>query len=180
MIRTLRAFFLSRALREKLLLVAFAAIGLVIWISSLGDRASRFWRGVRVTSAALHEQDQYLANQSKIEAAAQKAAAQLEPSKTLDGTRLFTTIQQIAGEAGLGGKLTEDPPSPPVSNGQLAVNTLRFRLNNADWEPLKKFYLALHQRSPYIALKQVQIYPNKANPAQATFQAVVSSVEIAH
>lgn len=178
MIRAIRAQFLSRALREKILLVAFAGIGLVIWISHFSDQAGRFWRLQRTTAVALNEQEQYLRDKPRIEEAARKAAAQLEPSKTLDGTRLFTTIQQLASEAGLGRNLREDPPSPPETNGQLAVNNVRFQISNAEWEPLKKFYFALQQRSPYVALVQAQLVPNRANPGQVTFVATVSSVEV--
>jgi hypothetical protein len=180
MMRTLRAFFLSRALREKLLLVAFCAIGVVIWAANFSDRANRFWRAQRGTTAALNEQEGYLKNQKEIEAQAQKAASQLVPEKTLDGTRLFTTISQLATEAGLSSKLREDPPALPVVSGQLSINTLRFTLNNVDWEPLTKFYLALHERSPYIVLQQVQLMANRANPAQVTMVGAVSSVEVRH
>lgn len=179
MIGAIRALFLRRALREKVLVVAFAAIGMLIWASNFGDRSGRFWRQQRTTTVALAEQEQYLRDRPRIEEAARKAAAQLEPAKTLDGTRLFTTIQQLASEAGLGRNLREDPPSPPETNGQLAVNNLRFQITNAEWEPLKKFYFALHQRSPYIALVQAQLVPNRANPGQVTMVAIVSSVEVA-
>ena len=38
MIRTLRAFFLGRLLREKLLLVAFALLGVLMWLSNTSKR----------------------------------------------------------------------------------------------------------------------------------------------
>ena len=44
MIRTLRALFLARLLREKLLLVAFAVLGVAMWFSGFSDRAGVFWR----------------------------------------------------------------------------------------------------------------------------------------
>jgi hypothetical protein len=41
MIRTLRAFFLGRLLREKLLLVAFFVIGVLMWFSGYSKRLGR-------------------------------------------------------------------------------------------------------------------------------------------
>ncbi|HVS50868.1 MAG TPA: hypothetical protein VHD62_00835 [Opitutaceae bacterium] len=179
MIRSLRIYFLGLALREKLLVVAILAIGVMIWASNFSDRTGRFWRAQRTTTAALKEQDVYLNNQAKIEAGAKTAAARLVPSETLNATRLFTTIQQIANECGLNSNLREEQPTQVMSNGQLTVNAMRFTISNADWPALEKFYLALNQRSPYIALKSAQLVPNRANPAQQlTFIATVSAVEI--
>jgi hypothetical protein len=179
MIRTLRAYFLSRALREKLLLVGILAVIVVVWISNLSSRAGLFWRAQRATTVALKEQAQYLDNQAAIEARAKDAAARLEPGKTLNGPRLFSTISQIASETGVSRNLREESPVPSATNGQLAVNTLKFQLINADWPSIVKFYLALHERSPYIALNSASLQPNRSNPAQMTFVAVVSSVEVA-
>lgn len=179
MIRSLRAYFLGLALREKFLVVAILAVGVMIWASNFSDRTGKFWRVQRATTLALKEQDSLLDNQARIEAAAKKAAADLVPAQTLNATRLFTTIQQLANDSGLSGKLREDQPTQVMSNGQLTVNALKFQISNADWPALEKFYLALHQHSPYIALKSAQLIPNRANPAQQlTFIATVSAVEI--
>lgn len=178
MIVTLRALFLGSALRLKLAVVAVLAVLVMIWVSSFSSAASRFWRAQRNTAAALKVQADYLNNRAAIEQAAQRAASQLEPARTLDAQHLFTTIQQIATEAGLNSKLTEEPATPARTNGSLSVYQLRFRINNADWDALKRFYVGLHQRSPYIALNQLAMQPNRANPNQASITATVSSVEI--
>ncbi len=51
MIRSLRAYFLGRALREKILLFAFVAIGLLWWLSAFGGRAGVWMREQKVTTA---------------------------------------------------------------------------------------------------------------------------------
>ena len=44
MMRVIRHYFLTRALREKLLLMAFLAIGVLWWLSAFGRHAGAFLR----------------------------------------------------------------------------------------------------------------------------------------
>jgi hypothetical protein len=161
MIRTLRAFFLGRLLREKLLLVAFAAFGMLWWLSAFGTRASAFLQQKRRTTAALTEQQQWLDNKPMIDAAAQKAAAKFEQAKTLDGNRLLAAVSGLARDAGL--RNTAGNLLPPQTNGQFSVHTLTYRIDRVDWAALAKFYIALEQRSPYIGIADIQV---SADPTQ--------------
>src|SRR3954454_18608883 len=101
MIRSFRAFFLSRALREKLLLVAFVGIGVAWWGSAFSTRMGKFWRDKRTTTVRLAEQAQWIKSKSIIEEAARKTAASLDPTKTLNSNQLITTVAQLASDAGL-------------------------------------------------------------------------------
>src|SRR5438128_911821 len=101
MIRTLRALFLARLLREKLLLVAFTALGALWWLSAFSTRANAFNLQQRRTTAALKEQQQWLDHRKEIEVSAEKAAATLDPSKTLDGSRLLAAVNSLARDASL-------------------------------------------------------------------------------
>lgn len=184
MIRTLRLFFLSRLLREKLLLVTFVAIGAVIWFSDFGTRSLGWMRNQRITSEQLKTQDRLLRDEPVIQENAQKAAAQLVPEKTLHGTRLFATVRELASEAGLR-NVTNDGLAPQGSSGQFTVNTLTItaRATDADpaknWDSVLKFYTAVQQRSPYIAIDQFILQPqSRANPGQLTLVLKVSSVQI--
>jgi hypothetical protein len=176
MIRTVRAFFLSRVLREKLLLVSFAVLAAAIWLSSLGRRTARFVREVHVTTSNLDDQGLWLSNRTKIEASAQAAAAQLDAVRTLDATRLLAEVAAIAGEAGL--KNTTSGESQDDSNGQFAVHSLRFNITRADWDSIKAFYLALQKRSPYIGIEQFSLQADRANATLLNASLRISSVEI--
>ncbi|MEI6467776.1 MAG: hypothetical protein WCQ89_23855, partial [Verrucomicrobiota bacterium] len=101
MIRTLRASFLSRLLREKMLLLGLLLIAVLWWLAAFSGQIATFWKQQRSTTTTLAEQKQWLVNRAPIEAAAQKAAARLEPGKTLDQTRLVNALNQAAFEAGL-------------------------------------------------------------------------------
>jgi hypothetical protein len=177
MIRTLRALFLGTQLREKLLLVTFALIGLLWWLSAFSSRASAFNAQRRRTTLALAEQQQWLDNQKAIEAAARKAAEQLDAAKTLDGTRLLAKIGTLAREAGLRNTGTQGSPTT-TSNGQFSIHTLTYSITNADWASLTKFYTALQQQSPYIGIDSAIVAAGQNNPAQLSLTLKVSSVEI--
>jgi hypothetical protein len=172
--RALKAFFLGRLLREKLLLVVFVALAALIWLSNFGRRTNRFRQAQRSTSNELADQTQWLANRQVIENEAVLAVKNLDPERTLDDTRLVGELSALANDNGL--KFTNDTPRT-VRSGEFAVHTVRFSLPEADWESLKKFYLALTQRSPYIGIEQFTLAA-RPNPTQLNASLTVSSVEI--
>ncbi len=177
MIRTLKAFFLARYFREKLLLTGFAVLAAAIWLSSLSGRTRRFVREVHVTTSSLTDQALWISNRSKIEASAQAAAAQLDAARTLDATRLLAEVAAIANDAGLKNPTTSE--SQDQSNGQFSVHTLRLNVTRADWDSIKAFYIGLQKRSPYIGIEQFSLQVDRANAALLNASLRISSVEIA-
>jgi hypothetical protein len=176
MIRTLRAFFLGRLLREKLLLVVFALLGVLMWLSGYSQRVGAFWREQRSTTVALKDQQRWLDNRQALEDAAKKAASRLDAAQTLDGTRLLAAVGALASEAGL--RNTSSGQQIDESSGQMAIHTLPYTINRGDYESLKKFYVALSARSPYIGIEKFTLNSDRANPAQLNLAITVSSVEI--
>ncbi len=176
MIRTLRALFLGRLFREKILLVAFALIGALWWLSAFSTRLNAFNVQQRRTSSSLKEQQMWLDRRKAIELSAEKAAEKLESAKTLDSSSLIAAVQNLARDAGLKQHGSQGVPTTQT-NGQFSVHTLDYSIQQAEWEPLKKFYTALLQRSPYIGIEHVQL---QADPSgtKHTFQVRVSSVEV--
>jgi hypothetical protein len=178
MIRTLRAYFLARLLREKLLLVAFAILIALTWLSGWSTRVNRFWKEQRGTGAGLKEQTLWLTNRRLIEDSATKAASHLDASRTLDGTRLLAEMTAMANETGLRNTMTGDPQEE--SNGQFAIHTLQFNVTKTDWESLEAFYMLVQKRSPYIGIEQFAVRADPNNPAVLNATMKVSSVEISH
>lgn len=176
MIRTLRAFFLARFFREKILLAGFAVLAAAIWLSSLAGRGGRFGREVRITTSSLNEQALWISNKAKIEGQAQAAAGRLDAARTLDATRLLAEVAAIASEAGLKNPTTSE--SQDQSNGQFSVHTLRFNVTRADWDSIKTFYTGLQKRSPYIGIEQFSLQTDRANAAMLNASIRLSSVEI--
>lgn len=177
MIRSARVFFLTRALREKLLLVVFVAIGVLWWGSAFLSRTTAFWREQRTTTAQLKTQAEWIKNQAAIEETARKTASSLDPARTLNGNQLITTILQLANEAGLKNTTTSGS-TPPTTSGQLAVHSQDFTIRGVEWPALDTFYKALEKRSPYISIERFVMTAPPANSGQHTVQLRVTSVEI--
>lgn len=178
MIRTLRALFLRCQLREKLLLLAFALMGVVLWLSSYSRRGGQFWREERATSATLKTQAGWLAQGASIEAAAHTAAARLDDTKTLNAIRLSTTVQQLASEAGLRNYMAG--ATVTKTSGKISIHTLDCtirQIGENDWLTLNKFYESLQARAPYIGIEKFSLV---VSGVQHTLSLTVSSIEIAH
>jgi len=178
MISTLRAYFFSRHLREKLLLVVFVLIVAVLWLSNLFGRLDGFRHDVYQTSLKLAEQKQWLSHRVAIEHSARQAASIFDPARTLNGTQLLAAVNAIAAEAGL--RTTSSAGAQDVSNGEFAVHTIQFNITKVDWDSLQSFYKSLQQRSPYIGIDEFQLAADHANRALLSANLKISSVEIVH
>jgi hypothetical protein len=176
MIRTLRHLFLGRLLREKLLLVAFVGIGALWWLSAFADRAGAFKREAHLTTLRLAEQSQWIRNRTVIEETAQRTAGRLDPARALNGNQLVTIVAQLATEAGLKNAVSGTPATE--RSGQFAIHSSDFAINQADWEPLRKFYEALQARSPYISVERFALSATPNAAARLSLNLKVVSVEL--
>jgi hypothetical protein len=177
MIRTLRALYFARLLREKIMLTGLLVIAAGYWLSTFCTHASHFVTRQRNLTSDLADQAQWLANRQTIENSARQAASRLDPSRTLDGTRLLAEMSAMAHEAGL--LNTSGGESQDVSSGQFTIHTIQFNLLKADWATLKTFYIALQKRAPYIGIEQFSATVDRANPTLLNVNIRVSSVEVA-
>lgn len=177
MIRTARIFFLTRALREKLLLVAFIAIGVLWWLSSFSSRTGAFWNQQRLTTVQLKEHAEWIKNKTVIEETAKKTAASLDPTKTLNSNLLVTTVSQMANDAGLKNTTTSGS-AVTTPAGQFAVHSQEYTIRAAEWDALLRFYEALQRRAPYISLEKFVLAGMPNNSSQHNLSLKVTSVEI--
>jgi hypothetical protein len=179
MIRTLRAYFLSRLLREKLLLLGFLGVAVILWASAFASRGGAFWRAQHNTSVALADQERWLARKDLIKTATERAVSQMDPNKTLDPANLSVVVSQLATEAGIK-NIQRLGSGAAMSSGQFSINTLRLQIQNAEWRDFANFYQKLQERSPYVAITEITMRPVRGNPAQITAAMVVASFEIRH
>jgi len=173
----MKAFFLTRLFREKVLLTALLALGALLWLSNVGRRGHALWLQWRATSTLLATQQQWLDNRADIETAATQAVAHLDPAHTFSSTRLLGELSTIADDVGVRGNTASEILGTERTS-QFAVNTIQFSLRNIDWDSLKRFYLELSRRTPYIGLEQFSLTSAPGNAAQLNVMLRVSSVEI--
>jgi hypothetical protein len=171
----MKRFFLTRSLREKTLLVAFVALVTIVWlISASGRTRTRLaeWRSLRT---AAEEQKLWLGNRAEIEARAAKATAQLDPAKTLNGTRLVAEMSSLAAQAGLTAEVAGQRSERTT---QFSFHSAQVSFRRAEMGALVKFYEALSHRSPYVGLEKVRLGTDRSAPGTVTATFDVTAAEL--
>jgi hypothetical protein len=170
----MKAFFLSRLLREKVLLVAFVLIAASIWLSNVSTRASVLVRDFRRTSSDLAEQRLVLSQAKAIAARAKAAIDIFVPSKTIDGDRLPGEINSIANATGVANPVIDNPQTQ--KSGQFSLNTVQVSLRNVPFDKLEEFYDAVSKRHPYIGIEQITIRASNSSALNVSIK--LSSVAV--
>jgi hypothetical protein len=176
--KAFKAFFLSRLMREKALLLAFAGIGAAVWLSSFGSRAGVFSRSFRETTHELDQQRRVLNSRQSIEDAAKRAIAQFVPTKTYNQSNLIAAVNQLATAADL--KNSPIEAFADTATAQFVMHSVRFRAivpaNEEGFLKLRRFYLELVKKSPYIGIEHCAMV---VSGATFTAEFKLSAVEIA-
>jgi hypothetical protein len=175
MILTLRAFFLGRLLREKILLIALALGVAIFWFSDWSGRVGKFWTEQRHTTSDLKTQALWLNNRAAIERAGTAATAQLNQADTLDSNKLVAAVNGLATDAGL--KFQIGAPADE-SLGQFAVHTVPLTMSGVAWEALLPFYVNLQHRAPYITIESMGVVAAPGDPKNLNVAMKISSVEV--
>lgn len=176
MIAALRIYFLTRRLREKLLLLAFLLIGVLWWLSAFGGRAGAFWREQRSTSVTLAEQKLWLDRREVIQKGVLAAAAQLDSAKTLDRARLLDAINQAAHDANIRSGTRSSAATSEPSN-QFTVHSVDYQVTGADFVALQQFYLNLQKRAPYVGIERFTLGAGRGD-GRLTLSLRVTAVEL--
>jgi len=171
----LHAWFLSRLLREKLLLLAFAGLGALIWLSSAYHDLSANLRSFRAAESELATQAVWLGNREAIEAAASAAARNLDGSKTYDATFLVAEVLGMAKRSGL--SVVTEPPRTQRS-AQFAVHTMQVSMRKVDLAAVIRFYQELASKAPYLGLEQISVQGDRSAPGMVNVTLQVTSVEL--
>jgi len=172
----MKAFFLSRVLREKILLLGLVLVAALMWLTSAAGRAQAFYRNYKTTTQNLKDQQRMLDARESIEARAAAAIRQLDPASTFDAIRLQAELDTIASAAGIANKTIGDARTDKTA--LFSMNSANITLRNVDYASLVKFYEELKKRAPYIGLDTLSIQANAANVNQLVVTIKVSSVEV--
>ena len=155
----MKAFFLGRQFREKLILIALLAIGSAWWGSALYGSARKFQTDEATQKTARSKQLEVLNREAQILAAQQKLIEKLDPVRTVDSTdELLLTVDRIAkAHPGIG---TIGSSQPKVSRGaQLTMITQQVTMNNVkpDMNDLVEVYRDFARLAPYVTIIESSI-----------------------
>jgi len=174
--KRLQHYFLTRSTREKLLLLALSGTASLAWLLSAGGRTRQHWDDWRSLRAQAEEQQIWLSNRATIEARAAKAVQQLDPAKTLNGTRLVGELNSLATQAGLNAEVSGQRSERTT---QFAFHSAQVTFRRVNLGSLIRFYEALSARAPYLGLEQVSVTLDRGAPGMlnATFRIVAAELE---
>lgn len=171
----MRTWFQSRNRREQLLVTLFVILGALVWLLSASGRLRTRWTGWRSTQAELGAQQLWLDRQKEIETASLAAVRNLDPARTLDATKLNSTVASLAGSAGL-----QPAIDPPVTQRtqQFNYHTIKVSFRRANLPALLNFYDELSKQAPYLNLEAVGLQTDRgaAGTLNATLQ--ISATQI--
>ena len=174
----MKAWFISRLAREKLLLLLFVVAAAVLWISDLTERGRFAVTDVRETQAVLATQGRWLSEKTRIEQEAAAAVANLDGSRTYNSLRLSAELSTLAKGANIEQNLRSET-QPTEQTAQFSVHAVQLTLTRVAWTDLLAFYEALSARAPYISIERFALESVRNNPAELNARLLVSSVEIA-
>ncbi|HTL66025.1 MAG TPA: hypothetical protein VL200_00035 [Lacunisphaera sp.] len=164
-----------RSAREQMLIIAFIVAAGVVWLRAAVVRIARQSRAHHSLAVDAGIQRDWLARKPGIEERARRAAASLDPRRTLDATHLVAEVSALAGSAGLAPAM--EPPRSQTT-GQFAYHTVPVAFHGAELPALVKFYRALAARAPYLAIEECTLAAGRRDPAELDAQFVVFSIEI--
>ncbi len=172
----MRALFLARSFREKVMLLAFLLTMVLLWGFSLIERSGDTSRQVQSTAALLQEQQVVLNDAEAIEARMRAGIENLDPDRILSGSLLMSELDSMAGQYGVDRSID----SPRSQEGEVFFfHTVNINIQNADLGALVAFAEGIHERSPYMGLEEVRLTADRNRPDRLDARFRISSVELA-
>lgn len=171
----LRAWFLSRLLREKVLVLAFVGLGALIWLSSATSALTSNLRGFRSVQSELELQAMWLGKRAEIEAIAVEESGKLDAAKTFDATGLVSEVSGMAKRSGLN-PVTEPPRTE--RSPQFAVHTMQVSMRKVEMQAVVRFYQELARKAPYLGLEKISVQADRSAPGMLNITMQVTSVEL--
>lgn len=171
----MRHLFLSRAPRERILILLGLAVGAFLWCSAALGRVNESWAAAQAASAEAETQALWLGREDEIHRQAEKATAGLDAGKGYDAARLVAEAMSLAKEAGL--SVNSDPPKTQRS-GAFAVHSVQLTCRKTDLASLITFYESIRPRAPYLALGPTSIQLERGGGGSISARMQVTAVEL--
>jgi hypothetical protein len=171
----MRRWFQGTRRREQVLITAFVLLGALIWLISATGRLRTQWAGWQSTRTELASQLLWLERRQEIEAAARAAVRNLDPARSIDATKLVSTVTTLATGASL--SPTIDSPATQHTP-QFSFHTVKVTFRRAPLNALLNFYDELAKLAPYLNLEQIAMQTERNAPGQLNVSMQISATQI--
>jgi hypothetical protein len=168
----MKAYFLSRHIREKMLILGLVIIAIAFWLPSLIGRTNQLLAEKKLAESKIAEQQPWLDRRDEIDAEEAAAVNKLKPELSFDKLKLTSEITKMAEAASVNpAPIIGAATSSKATSRQLSISSIRVTLNNVDMPTLVSFYRELAKRSPYISISDCTITVRQARGGRGGFGA---------
>ncbi len=175
-ITKVRHFFFRLSSREKLLISVFIFTGLAIWTTASVRGMNAMLTGFKLSSAELEDQALWLGEADLINSRMEEVLVTLDSEKTFDSAELVGKLDELARLQD--GMVFEIFSPRTVNDAEFDLHSAQIRFRRATIAQLLAFSAALRREEPYIALEDLRVSANKANPTELDTRFRVSSFEL--
>lgn len=171
----LKSLYEAITRREKLLLVLFVWVIVLIWASLLERRVSASVGEIKTVNASLVHQQIWLDSEASIEERLIDSRKILDPAKTYAKNQFIAKVDGIARGSGA----VYDITNPTTTLGDVFnEHTLTIQFRDAPMKALLAFEAAIEKEGSYIAITEVKISPNRRDPALLNAQFDIIALEL--
>jgi hypothetical protein len=171
----LQQLFFSLKGRERLLLFAFFAALLLLWLSALLKSGREQWTEYSQWRGTYDAQEPTITSAPTVDEDLKAALSRLDSNRTHSATQLFGQLDNIARSFDL-----KFDVSQPVSrnSGIYTTHNVRVRVDDSNLEQLVRFNEAVQAETPYIAITEFKLSANRRDQSKidATFD--IASFEL--
>ncbi len=171
----IQKFFKKRSLREKMLLLAFLGVTLLVVVSLSLDATSNSWKAIQKSRQTLNYQSFWLKNQKSIQDQLEMALQSVNPEKTYTASKLIEFLDNQSRIIGLNYELS----SPRTESADLfKIHSVNIMVRGASMKQLLDLDDKIQILFPNVILNSVLINSSRSNPALLDARVVVNSIEL--
>ena len=162
------------SVRERSMLGLLILVGLLIWGSYLWRIHDELSIARAAAELEWEQQEAWLGNAEQIERELAEERERIDEASTLDASGLVATVDALARAR----ELTYELSTPVSTEEELfRWHTLRIGIRNARLPDLIRLDRSIRERYPYVALEELSITANRADPRIVGARLTVSSYQ---
>lgn len=171
----LKALYNKMSQREKVLLGAFLWVLVFVWGTWMNGRISHLMDDIKAVKASLVYQQIWLDSEASIEARLVDSRKILDPEKTFGRNQFIAKVDGIARSSGASYDIT----NPTTALGEVFnEHSLSIQFRDAPMNALLAFEAAIAKEGSYLAITNVNLNPNRRDPALLSAQFDIIALEL--
>ena len=167
--------FESLTCREKLLLLAFASILTLFWLSACMKQTKVLSQNWKLVNSKIKNYRFWLGNKVVVQKNLDKILEVMDPEKTFSDASFAGEVENIVRCYNMNYSMT----SPHTHHGEIFdAHTLQLRCENAAVQDLISLEKAIYAKKPYLTIEKIKIHTNLFNPELLEADCTLSALQL--